>query len=169
MRHKIGIYYFYNCNRMTNCVDLTKSKVTKLKDGIVTSTEKLVFIDEMLEDLVIFKVRTQLIELFCTQRFVDRVGAAGLQGIVFVPIWPLPHGVTYNHERYRVCKLAEKWKPKDMPALDIMGKTVVLRLYCERKKASKKEVAAAAEVMTHLENARIRPEPGESGELLQQC
>src|SRR5207253_1656606 len=51
VRHKIGTYYFYNCTRMTNCVDLTKSKITKCEDGIVSSTEKLVFIDKMLQDL----------------------------------------------------------------------------------------------------------------------
>jgi len=92
VRHKVGTYYFYNCTRMVNCIDLTKSKITKLSDGVVTSTsDKLVFIDEQLEDLTIFKARTQLLELFCTQRFVDRVNAAGLQGFLFVPIWPLPN------------------------------------------------------------------------------
>jgi len=82
---------------------------------------------------------------------VDRVEAAGLQGFVFVPIWPLRKGVTFNRELNRVCKLAEKWKPKDAPALDVKGNTVVLRLYCDRKKATKKEVAAAERVMKHLE------------------
>jgi hypothetical protein len=49
--------------------------------------------------------------------------------------------------------LAEKWKPKDTPELDIKGNTVVLRLYCERKKAGKRELAAAEDVMTHLERS----------------
>jgi hypothetical protein len=153
VRHKSGTYYFYNCTQMTSCVDLSKSKVTKLKDGLVTSTEKLDFIDEMLEDLVIFKVRTQLLELFCTQRFVDRVEGAGLQGFLCIPIWPLPAGVTYNGERQRLFKLAEKWKPKDMPELNIKGNTVVLRLYCERKTPSKKELTSAEDVMRHLEES----------------
>jgi hypothetical protein len=154
VRHKVGTYYFYNCTRMVNCIDLTKSKITKLSDGVVTSTsDKLVFIDEQLEDLTIFKARTQLLELFCTQRFVDRVNAAGLQGFLFVPIWPLPNGITFNDERYRIGKLAEKWKPKDMQELDIKGNTVVLRLYCDRKKTSKKEMAALEDVMAHLEKS----------------
>jgi hypothetical protein len=153
VRHKIGTYYFYNCRRMSNCVDLAKSKTTKLKDGIVTDTSNLVFFDDMLDDLTIFKIRTTLLEVFCTQRFVDRVEAAGLQGFVFVPVWPLPEGVTYHMERYRLCKLAEKWRPKEMPELDIKGNTVVLRLYCERKKASKKELAAAEDVLAHLERS----------------
>lgn len=153
LRHKIGTFYFYNCTCMTNCVDLTKSSITKLPDGIVSSTEHLVFIDGMLDDLTIFKVRTQLLEIFCTQRFVDRVEKTGLQGFVFAPIWPLPEGVTYNDERYRVCKLAEKWKPKEGPELPIKGNTVVLRLYCARKKASKQELAAVEEVMTHLDKS----------------
>ena len=40
-----------------------------------------------------------------------------------------------------------------MQGMDIKGNTVVLRLYCERKKASKIELKAADEVMTHLEKA----------------
>ena len=52
VRHEIGTYYFFNCTCMTNCVDLTRSHVTKLSDGIVTDTKKLVFIDEMLEGLI---------------------------------------------------------------------------------------------------------------------
>jgi len=61
--------------------------------------------------------------------------------------------VTYNDEMYRVSRLARKWKPKDAPALDIKGNAVVLRLYCGSKKATKKEIAAAEEVMSHLESA----------------
>jgi hypothetical protein len=151
LRHNLGTYYFFNCTRMTNCVDLSKSETTKIDGGFITSTDRLVFIDELLEGLTIFKVRTQLIEIFCTQPFVDRVQSAALQGFVFVPIWPLPPGATFNDERYRVLKATDKWKPKDMPALEVKGNTVVLRLYCQRKKPSKKETQAVEDVMTHLE------------------
>lgn len=153
VRHRCGTYYFYNCTHMTNCVDLSKSKTTKIAGGIISSTEKLVFLDELLDDLTVFKVRTQLIELFCTQRFVDRVHAAGLQGFVFLPIWPLPEGVTFFDEMYRTWKESDKWKPKGMPEIEIKGNSVVLRLYCERKKASKVELAAVEAVMAHLEKS----------------
>lgn len=155
VKHKLGTYYYYNCHRMTNCVDLTKSKITKLKDGgIVSSTDRLVFIDELLdEDLTIFKVRTQLMEVFCTQRFVDRVEAAGLQGFLFIPIWPLPEGVTFNDERYRLQKLSVKWKPRETPELDIKGASILLRLYCKGKKATKTELAAVEEVISYLQKS----------------
>jgi hypothetical protein len=153
VRHKIGTYYFYNCTRMVSAADLDKSDVVRLNGGLITRTNGLVFLADRLAGLTIFKERTQLSELFCTQDFVDRVESARLQGFVFVPIWPLPEGVTYNHENYRVSQLTRKWKPKDAPALDIKGNAVVLRLYCGSKKATKKEVAAAEEVMAHLESA----------------
>jgi hypothetical protein len=138
---------------MTSCVDLSKSKITRLSDGgIVSSTEKLVFFDEMLDDLTIFKIRTQLLELFCTQRFVDRVESAGLQGFAFIPIWPLHEGVTFFQEMYRINRLSRKLRPKEHAELDIKGNTVVLRLYCERMKPTKKDLAAAEEVMTRLES-----------------
>jgi hypothetical protein len=120
--------------------------------GLITAVDgRLVFIDKLLDGLTIFKERTLLCELLCTQAFVDRVEAAGLQGVAFVPIWPLAKGVTFNKELNRVSKLSEKWKPKDLPAVDIKANTVVLRLYCERKKASKQEIAAAEAAMGHLE------------------
>jgi len=151
VRHRIGTYYFYNCTRMVSAADLNQSDVIRLDGGLITRTNGLVFIDEVLDGLTIFKERTQLAQLFCTQTFMDRVESAGLQGFVFIPIWPLPKGVTYNDENYRVSQLCTKWKPKDAPALDIKGNTVVLRLYCDRKEATKKEVAAAEKVMSHLE------------------
>jgi len=159
VRHKLGTYYFYNCTRVLSCVDLTKSKTKVLKfpggkRGLITDSDHLVFIDELLdEDLAIFTARTSPMESFCTQRFVDRVAAAGLQGFIFVPFRPLPEGRTYQHERYRLTKAAEKWKPKNMPALDIKSAAVMLRLYCRGKEATKKELAAAEEVMSYLEKA----------------
>jgi hypothetical protein len=143
---------------MTNCVDLTKSSVIKLKDGLVTDTKNLVFFDHMLNDLTIFKIRTQLLEIFCSQVFVDRVHEAGLQGFVFIPIWPLPEGVTFYQEMYRVSKLADKWRPKEMADVDIKGNSVLIRLYCERKKANKSELDAAEKVMAYLEDSLYNPD-----------
>ncbi len=158
VRHKIGTYYFYNCRKMMNCVDLSKSEVTKLKDGgVVTSTDRLVFLDDLLDDLTVFKVRTQLLETFCTQTFVDRVNAASLQGFAFIPIWPLPSGVTFNDERHRVSKAFSKWKPKDFPDVDVKENTVVIRLYCEGKKPSAAEKKAAEAIEKHLDNLLYDP------------
>jgi hypothetical protein len=153
VKHRIGTYYFYNCTRMTNCVNLSKSDTEWFDGNVICSTNGLVFIDKLFKGLTIFKERTVLSEIFCSQIFVDRVEAAGLQGFNFTPIWPLPRGVTYNDEMYRVAKLARKLKPRGMSELDIKGSTLVLRLYCEKKKASKKEVAAAEAVMAHLEES----------------
>jgi hypothetical protein len=164
VQHDLGTYYFFNCTRMTNCVDLTKSEVTKLSDGgLITSTKKLVFIEDMLADLSIFKVRTQLTETFCTQTFVDRVEASGLQGFMFIPIWPLPEGVTFFDEMYRVGKLSTKWKPKQSSEdLDIKGNTVVLRLYCGSKKPNAKDRSNAEAVMSHLEKSLYSPDQSDN-------
>jgi hypothetical protein len=152
VRHKIGRYYFYNCTCMTSCVDLSKSKITRLSDGgIVFGTKKLVFFDEMLDDLTIFKIRTQLLELFCTWRFVDRVERVGLRGFAFIPIWPLPEGVTFFQEMHRINQLSRKLRPKEHTELDVKENTGVLRLHCQRKKATKKDLAATEEVMSRLE------------------
>jgi hypothetical protein len=153
VRHRLGTYYFYNCTRMTNSADLAKSDVVRLDGGLITRINGLAFIEKQLTGLTIFRERTQLCYLFCTQAFVDRVEAAGLRGFAFTPIWPLPKGVTYHDEMYRVSRLCRKWKPADSPALEVKGNTVVLRLYCDRKKPTKKDEAAAERVMALLEES----------------
>src|SRR5262249_3933761 len=60
MRHKIGTYYYYNCTQMSNCVDLTRSRTTKVDNGIISNLDGIVFIDEIVEQLTIFKIRTRL-------------------------------------------------------------------------------------------------------------
>src|SRR5262249_61327804 len=72
VRHRIGTYYFYNCTRMVSAADLTRSDVIRLDGGLITRTNGLVFIDERLDGLTLFKECTQLAQIFCTQAFVDR-------------------------------------------------------------------------------------------------
>jgi len=63
---------------MVNVVDVTKSQVERMDGGLITEVDgRLVFIDKVLDGLTIFKERTLLSELLCTQTFVDRVEAAG--------------------------------------------------------------------------------------------
>ena len=154
VRHKIGIYYFFNCTHLANAIDVAKSSKT---GGGLPDIGNLVFMEDKLTDLAIFKDRSLPSYQLCTQRFVDRVQTAGLQGFIFIPLWPLQPGITYHSERFRLCKLAEKWKPSSLTSLEIKGNTVVLRLCCQRKKATKEEIVAAAGVMAHLEKSLYAP------------
>jgi hypothetical protein len=160
VRHKDGtLYYFYNCTTMSNCVDLSQSSVIRYDDGsVMTDMKRLAFFENGLRDLAIFRIRTELVPLFCTQTFVDRVEKSALNGFVFVPIWPLPPGTTYFDEHLRVGKISDRWKPKELPAVPVQGNTVVLRLYTQRKKAASRELAEAEAVMEQLESVLYRPE-----------
>ena len=153
VRHKLGIYYVFNCTCLANVIDLSKSKT----NSGVPDIGSLILNEEKLSDLVIFKDRALPVYQLCTQSFVDRVASAGLQGFIFIPVWPLPPGMTYHSERYRLCKLAEQWKPNSLGTLDITGNTVVLRLCCRRKKVAKDEIAAAEGIISHLEKSRYDP------------
>ena len=154
VRHKLGIYYIFNCTRLANVIDLSKSKT----NSGVPDIGSLILNEEKLTDLVIFKDRALPVYQLCTQSFVDRVESAGLQGFIFIPVWPLPPGMTYHSERYRLCKLAAQWKPNSLASLDITGNTVVLRLCCRRKKATKEEIAAGEDVISHLEKSLYDPD-----------
>ena len=152
INHKEGISYFYNCTKMVNCLDLEKTKVTKLNGGLITSTmDPLVFIEEMLQDLTVFKIRTQLTELFCSQTFVDLVNHCGLQGFSFIRIWPMPPGSTYRKERSKASTESGKQRPFGKLNLDASGNTVSLRLYTVTDKITKKEFDLANEIMALLE------------------
>lgn len=152
INHKEGISYFYNCTKMVNCLDLEKTKVTKLNGGLITSTmDPLVFIEEMLQDLTVFKIRTQLTELFCSQTFVDLVNHCGLQGFSFIRIWPMPPGSTYRKERSKASTESGKQRPFGKLNLDASGNTVALRLYTVTDKITKKEFDLANEIMALLE------------------
>ena len=151
VRHKLRFYYFFNCTRLANVVDLSKTKTNGgLADigNLVLQREK----EAELEASGDRAIAVLLIKL-CTQTFVDRVQSAELQGFLFVPVWPLQPGTTYHSERHRLCKLAEKWKPNPLASLEIKGDSVVLRCCCQKKKATKEEIAAAEGVMAHLEKS----------------
>ena len=155
VRHKLGIYHFFNCTRLANAIDVSTS--SKTPSGLA-DIGNLFFNEEMLTDeLSVFKDRSLPSIQLCAQRFVDRVHSAGLQGFVFIPVWPLQPGTSYHSERYRLCKLAEKWKPNPWRSLEIKGNTVVLRLCCQQKNATKDEVAAAKTVVAQIERSLYDP------------
>ncbi len=152
INHKEGISYFYNCTKMVNCLDLEKTKVTKLNGGLITSTmDPLVFIEEMLQDLTVFKIRTQLTELFCSQTFVDLVNHCGLQGFSFIRIWPMPPGCTFWNEYFKASKEERKRRPFAKSKLEVSGNTVALRLYISNDSITKKESDLANAIIALLE------------------
>jgi hypothetical protein len=155
LRHQLGTYYFYNCTRLVNVIDESKSRKSA---GGLPDINGLVFFDDRLDALEIFVDRLAFSYPLCTQRFVNRVQAAGLHGFIFIPHWPLPPGVTYHSERYRLCKLAEKWKPNPITSVDVKGNTIVVRLCCQKRKVSQAESAAAEKVMEHLERVLYDPQ-----------
>lgn len=160
LRHKIGIYYYFNCTCMSDCLDLERSKTTKVKGrngGVIADINGLVFNNDMLEDLTIFRIRTLPMHQFCSQRLVDRVKATGLQAFSFTLIWPLPEGVKYYDNMSRKIRETRKWTPKQFQAIDPKANTVALRLHCEKDQPSKSELQSFEAVVARLNEALYDP------------
>ncbi|MBX7104570.1 MAG: hypothetical protein K1X57_10850 [Gemmataceae bacterium] len=149
--HSIGTYYFFNCTRVLSCLDLDKSAASRTREGIVTRKERLVFLNEVVRGETVFRIRTQPPDLFCTQTFADRVAAASLQGFVFVKVWPLSNGTTFFDELHQATKRARKWQPLGESSVDIKQNTVLLRMFCSRKKPTAADTAAATAIMDMLD------------------
>lgn len=152
VKHKIGTFYVYNCTTLVNCLDLERSEFTKYKKTMIISMKRFYFIESLVKDLTIFRLRSESSNVFCTQPFVDRVNQHGLQGFVFIKLWSSEKGSTdWLLEWKRAARKAEKIRPGEGPPVPVKGNTVVIRLYTEKKKASKAETAAANRIMDGIE------------------
>lgn len=139
-------FFFFNCTKMVDCIDLEKSETVKVGKGLVARIDGLVFVEEKLVGLKVFKIRTLLRPLFCTQAFVDKVHQTNLQGFSFVKIWPLPPDSDFNKEYSKAAQEGPKVTPFGISDLNIIGQSMVIRLFTARKKPTKKENTIAWEL-----------------------
>lgn len=162
--HEIGTYYYFNCIKMVNCLDLEKAHARELNGGLnMYLSDQYDFIEEMLQDLTIFKIRTQIIELFCTQTFVDIVNGYGLQGFSFTRVWPLPPSnsfanSSYLKERRKELEENRRRKPFIVSNLEVNGNSVVLRLYTAKARITKKESEMAKVILNMIEQVLYIPD-----------
>ncbi len=162
VRHSIGIFYVYNCTRLVNCLDLDKSEYSKFKDGQVHGIRRYAFIPEKVIDLTFFRLRPEPLHLYCTQVVLERVKKHGLIGFVFVPVWSEEKNITdYLSERRKAQRKAQTIKPAEGPPVPVKSNTVVIRLYTEKKKAKKAEMAATELIMDDIEAKLYDPNKGE--------
>lgn len=112
LNHTAGAFYFFNCTRLENCLDLEKTPLEKSGKGFYSKLEALFFDPDRIRDLTVFKVRTQPSRLFCTTRFVEQVTSAGLQGFSFLKVWPIPKGSSFTRERRASAKRTKRLRPQ---------------------------------------------------------
>ena len=83
-----GSYYAFNVTTIADVLDEEGSEVLRFDDGGVMHIACYEFLPDRARDLTVFKL-PQMREayVYVTDRFVERVEAAGLTGFRFVPLW----------------------------------------------------------------------------------
>jgi hypothetical protein len=144
-----GRYYAFNITTIAEALDLKKSKLETLAD-----CSRFEFIPKNLKGLSIFILRELPMEAFVTETFVRRVREHGLNGFVFLKVWPVPEGTLLwkFHKQER-----KKQLPKGLPT----GKTLkgnVLMIFlnlANPEKANKAELAQIKRLEDDLDNLLV--------------
>lgn len=98
-----GQYYLFNITKVVDVLDIENSKCEFWCDPPTTAIdiESYSFYGDKLNDLSIFRIYDNPMEVFVTDEFVKTVQRNGLNGFSFKKVWPLPEGTDwriYNKE-----------------------------------------------------------------------
>ena len=127
----VGEYYAYNITTMADVLDAERSEIQPFH------IEKYVFFPERLRNYVIFTIPQDHVKGFVTQRFVDRVEAAGLKGFDCVKIWPLPEGISYW--QYHREQAREKLRQTKEIACDANALVILLKQKSDKATVAEKQ------------------------------
>lgn len=95
-------YFFYNVTRIVDALDIDNSDCTFRQDpSRVSSISYFSFHRDRLVGLDIFRIIEQPMLTIVSDRFVNRVLEAGLNGFSFTKIWPLEKGKDWRFPRDR--------------------------------------------------------------------
>ena len=169
----VGSYFAYNITTVADVLDLDGSDILwpkgteedrlvhfKKPDGVhtyytVTAIRRYEFIAKRLGDLSIFRIPEDTADVYVTGPFVARAREAGLQGMNFIKVWPLPTGANWKKlNEQNVRRLERK---KNCGRL-VQGNSIVLRLRAAAAKPSQAEVAEVERLMDELDAALINVE-----------
>lgn len=122
-----GEYFAYNVLTVRNVLLIEESKIRwNEKPDHASRIERFVCDPALVEPLSIFLL-PMINNIMVTERFVSRVREAGLRGMNFIDLWPLPPGVDWwELEKQKVRRRARKGLPEGQW---LKGNTLVLRLH----------------------------------------
>jgi hypothetical protein len=142
---KSGDYLAFNLLTKLDALDLTKSKVNRSKqDEIGTYIHYFAFRKAKLKGASVFRVPEHHGFILVTDQFKERAEAAGLNGMDFSPVWPLPENVMWRQE-----KAARDKKSK---TIRLSGQALILRLRLKSSSPDTGEKVMAEEIRSSLDS-----------------
>lgn len=93
LKTEVGKYYAYVLLTKLDALDLKKSRLLRSRDDATAfDIEYYAFNKSKLPDAAIFRVREHPRKYLVTDSFKARAEQAGLNGLNFIQVWPLPEG-----------------------------------------------------------------------------
>lgn len=145
----VGEYYAYVCLTKLDALDQKKSRILRPKEPNTTAfdIEYFAFKKTKVPKEAIFRVREHPGIYLVTDAFKARAEQAGLNGMRFIKVWPLPEGFDYGME--------DAQRNKKSKAAKLVGEALILRLRLKKEKPSPSEKKSAKEIESSL-RARLK-------------
>lgn len=146
----MGEYFAYVCLKKLDALDLKKSRVLRPKELNTTAfgIEYFAFKKTKIRDTAIFRVREHPGIYLVTDAFKARSDEAGLNGMHFIKVWPLPEGSDW--------KMEDAKRSKRSKAAKLAGEALILRFRLKTAQPTRKEKTLAKQIEETL-RALLKP------------
>jgi hypothetical protein len=134
LESSIGSYFAFNCTTIVDAIDLRRSEIKWIIEPYSAfGVLKYELLPDRLIGRTIFHMPETSDDLYVNQTFVDRAQDAGLKGMYFVKVWPIPAGVTWS----QLAKAQrENHDAQGLPeGQTVKGNSIVIRVFLNNSKS----------------------------------
>lgn len=143
LKTEVGEYYAYVLLTKLDALDLKKSRLLRSRDDATAfDIEYYAFKKSKLTGAAIFRVREHPRKYLVTDSFKARAEQAGLNGLNFIQVWPLPEDIDWATE--------EAARRKKSKAVKLVGEALILRFRLRNEKPSPREQKNAKKIESSL-------------------
>lgn len=134
-----GTYFAFNILIKSTALDIEASDVdfpVDIEKETAFGIDRFVFKEAKVKEHAIFRIREFPIAVMVTDEFKNRVESAGLLGLEFAKLWPLPEGVRWVRERRQL------QKAREIEIAPLKANTLYVSLGVSNKKPTEEDLEA---------------------------
>jgi hypothetical protein len=138
-----GEYYAFNLLTKIDALDLKRSRLSRSNVYEIAGwLHFYTFKTTKTKQATIFRIPESHGGILVTDVFKKRAESASLNGLDFIPVWPLPEGVDWSIERSKRNKKSKTRK--------LSGQCLILRLRLRSSRPDNREKSLADEILSSL-------------------
>ncbi|GEM_PF-2153433 len=137
LRTDQGRWYFFNPLTVIDALDHSGSIIGRSRPDEIGWVEYYAIRPETLCGAAIFRIPEQPYDLLVTEEFRRRCEEAGLQGMDFIKVWPLPKGTDFEREHEKVLKARRRQAPDRQSLVILLGLRGQRPTQTERRQAER--------------------------------